>query len=91
VFEAGADGEVLVEGCFVGREVEQENSVRAGVGGVVVEGFEAVGENGIQVGEQDDGGLVRFAEAADEFDGAGGAHARFERALGGHLVDDAVG
>ena len=91
VFEARADGKILVERGFVGREVEQQDAVGSGGGGVVVKGFEALGENGSPIGEEHDGRLVGLAEAADQLDGAGGAHAGFERALGGHLVDDAVG
>lgn len=57
----------------------------------MVEGRETVGENGVQIGEQHDGSLMRFAKAADQLNGVGGGHTGLERALGSHLVDDAIG
>lgn len=85
-------GEFFGEGCFVRGEVEEEDAVGPGGDGVGLEFSKAVGEDGVEVGEEDDGGGgVCLAEVADEVESAGGCHAGFEGAVGGHLVDDAVG
>ena len=57
----------------------------------MVEFFEAVGENGIEIGEEHDGSLVGLTKASDQIDRARGCHARLESALGSHLIDDPVG
>ena len=63
-------------GGFLGWEIEQEEAVGASKGGVGFKFFAAVGEDGVVVGEEDDGGGAFFlAEALDEFEDAweGGA------------------
>ena len=63
-------------GGFLGWEIEKEEAVGASEGGIGFEFFAAVGEDGVVVGEENDGGGAFFlAEALDEFEDAweGGA------------------
>ena len=63
-------------GGFLGWEIEKEEAVGASEEGIGFEFFAAVGEDGVVVGEEDDGGGAFFlAEALDEFEDAweGGA------------------
>ena len=75
---------------FVGWEVEREDAVDSGGGGGGVEFVPAVGNDGVEVGVEDDGGFVRFPEIADEVEDLDGGGAGFEGTVGGELVDDAV-
>ena len=71
-------GEFGGEFRFIGREVEEEDSVRTGFDGVILEFCEAIGEDRIQIGEEHDGSLlIGFTKCPDEIQRAGGGHAGF--------------
>jgi len=91
VAEGSALGELAVEDGFVGREIEEQDPVGPGRGGVLVELRESVAVDRIEVGEEHHGSLRAFAEAADQVEDLVSRRPGFEGAVGGHLVDDAVG
>ena len=84
-------GEFGVAGGFVGGEVEDQEAVGAGCGGVGVEAVEAVDIDGVQVGEEDDGDLRGGADFFDGCEDAGDGGACGEGAAGGGLDGGPVG
>ena len=76
---------------FLRREVEHEQAVRAGLEGLEAEALDAVGVDEVEVGVEDDGDLRLGAHGLENFEDARRGRAGLERALGGELVDDAVG
>ena len=64
--ESGIVCHLIILGRFIGRKIEKENSIRARLCGVVVVGFETVSVDRIEIGKEDDGGLVGLAKAPDE-------------------------
>lgn len=76
---------------FVGGEIEKENAVHTSRRCVAMQFFITVGVNRVEVGEKDDRSLVRLAESFDDSENFGESGARFESAVGRHLVHDAIG
>lgn len=91
VFQAGSRSEIGVFRGFIRRKIKQQDPIDARSFRVAMEFLIAVGEDGIQVGEKNDGRLVGFPELADEIEGFRGCHPGFQGAVGGHLVDDTIG
>jgi hypothetical protein len=90
VFQFGGLGEFLVGFEFVRGEVEHENAIGSGLGGIVVKAIETVCINGIEIGKEDDGDLGNFPEVGDQFEDVFCGGAGIEGALGGALDDGSV-
>ena len=91
VFEFGGLGEFFVGAGFVGWQVEDEDAIGTGHRGIVMEGFEAVGVNGIEVSEEHDGDFGMLAEILHQLEGVLCRGAGIEGTLSSALDDGAVG
>jgi len=83
--------EGLVVIGFLGRKIEDEETIDTGGGGVLDEPGEADAVEEVEVDVEDDGDLGVATDVGDGLEDAGRGGAGGEAALGGELVDDAIG
>lgn len=88
---AGLAHEGFVVIGFLGGEVEDEEAIDTGGGGVGDEVVEADAVEEVEVDVEDDGDLGVATDFGDGLEDPGGGGAGGEAALGGELVDNTVG
>ena len=88
--KSGFGHERLVIFRFFRRQVERQEAVHAGAGGIVDELFQAVPVHQVEINVEDDGDLRLLADGGDGFQHFGRGRAGFQPALGGQLIDQAV-
>src|SRR5205807_9621081 len=75
---------------FFGREIENQETVDAGIARFAMKSLEPEVKDRVQVGVEDDRYLRDAADLPDAIENALDRGAPFERALGGKLVHDAI-